>query len=51
MGWECATDEHQLKKELVKDNFAEKVAKDPLFKRQQRSSEPFDLERAYHIHA
>ncbi len=33
-----------VEKELVKDNFAEKVVKDPLFKKQKRLSELFDLE-------
>jgi hypothetical protein len=51
LGWEHARDENQLKKELVKDNFAEKVVKDPLFKRQKRLNELFDLEKAYNIHA
>ena len=35
----------------VKDNFAEKVVSDPLFKRQKRLNELFDLEKAYNIHA
>ena len=51
MGWEHARDENQLKKELVKDNFAEKVVKDPLVKKQKRLSELFDLEKAYNTHA
>ena len=51
LGWEHARDENQLKKELVKDNFAEKVVKDPLFKKQKRLNELFDLEKAYNIHA
>ena len=43
LGWEHARDENQLKKELVKDNFAEKVVKDPLCKKQKDLSELFDL--------
>ena len=51
LGWEHARDEKHLKKELVKDNFAEKVVKDPLFRKQKRLSELFDVEKAYNIHA
>ncbi len=51
LGWEHARDENQLKKELVKDNFAEKVVKDPLFRKQKRLKEHFDLGKSYNIHA
>ena len=51
LGWEHARDEHQLKKDIVRDNFVEKVVNDPLFKKQRRLNELFDLERAYNIHA
>jgi pterin-4a-carbinolamine dehydratase len=51
LGWEHARDENQLKKEVVRDNFVEKVVKDPLFKKQLRLNELFGLEKAYNIHA
>ena len=50
LGWQHARDESQLPKEAVKDNFAEKVVSDPLFKRQKRLNELFGLEKAYNIH-
>ena len=36
---------------MVRDNFVEKVVKDPLFKKQLRLNELFGLEKAYNIHA
>ena len=51
LGWQSARDENQLLKDTVKDNFAEKVVSDPLFKRQKRLNELFGLEKAYNIHA
>ena len=51
LGWQSARDESQLLKDTVKDNFAEKVVSDPLFKRQKRLNELFGLEKAYNIHA
>ena len=51
LGWEHARGENQLKKEVVRDNFVEKVVKDPLFKKQLRLNELFGLEKAYNIHA
>ena len=51
LGWQHARDESQLLKDKVKDNFAEKVVSDPLFKKQKRLNEIFDLEKAYNIHA
>ena len=51
LGWEHARDENQLKKGLAKDNCAEKVVKDPLFKKHKRLNELFDLEKAYNVHA
>lgn len=50
LGWQNARDESQLNKESVRENFAEKVVKDPLFKKQKRLNELFDLEKAYNIH-
>ena len=51
LGWEHARDENQLKKDLVKDNFAEKVVKDPLFNKQLRLNELLGLEKGYNIKA
>ena len=51
LGCEHARDENELKKDVVKDNFVEKVANDPLFKKQLRLNELFRLEKAYNIHA
>ena len=50
LGWEHARDDTTLKKELVKGSFVEKVVKDPLFKKQRRLNELFNLEKAYNIH-
>ena len=49
-GWQSARDESQLSKDSVRDNFVKKVVKDPLFKKQKRLNELFDLEKAYNIH-
>ena len=51
LGWQHARDESQIPKDKVKDNFAEQVVSDPLFKKQKRLNELFDLEKAYNIHA
>ncbi len=40
-----------MKKDFVRDNFVEKVVRDPLFQKQRRLSEFFDLEKAHSIHA
>ena len=50
LGWEHARDETQLKKELVRENFVEKVVKDPLFTNRLRINELFDLEKKHNIH-
>ena len=50
LGWEHARDETRLKKELVRENFVEKVVKDPLFTNRLRINELFDLEQKYNIH-
>ena len=50
LGWEHARDETQLKKDLVRDNFAERVVKDPLFTNRLRLNELFELEKKYKIH-
>ena len=50
LGWEHARDENQLEKDLVKDNFVEKVVSDPLFKKQLRLNELFGLDKSYNIH-
>jgi stalled ribosome alternative rescue factor ArfA len=49
LGWEHARDETQLKKDLVRENFVEKVVKDPLFTNRLRINELFDLEKKYNI--
>ena len=46
LGWEHARDETQLKKDLVRDNFAERVVKDPLFANRLRLNELFELEKS-----
>ena len=51
LGWEDARDENQLKKDLAKDNFVEKVAKDPLFNKHLLLNELFGLEKGYNIKA
>ena len=50
LGWEHARDETQLKKDIVRDNFAERVVKDPLFTNRLRLNELFELEKKYKIH-
>jgi hypothetical protein len=50
LGWKNARDESQLNKESVRENFAEKVVKDPLFKNQKRLNELFDLAKTYNIY-
>jgi len=50
LGFESPRDETQIKKETVRENFAEKVVNDPLFKQQKRLNALFDLEKAYNIH-
>lgn len=50
LGWQSARDESQLNKDSVRENFAEKVVKDPLFKKQTRLNELFDLAKTYNIH-
>ena len=37
LGWEHARDDTQLKKDLVRDNFAERVVKDPPLRKQASS--------------
>lgn len=50
LGFSSPRDETQIKKETVRENFAEKVVNDPLFKQQKRLNALFDLEKAYNIH-
>jgi hypothetical protein len=50
LGFSSPRDETQLKKETVRENFAEKVVNDPLFKQQKQLNALFDLEKAYNIH-
>ena len=50
LGFESPRDETQIKKETVRENFAEKVVNDPLFKQQKRLNALFDLEKAYNVH-
>ena len=50
MGWDSARDEDAIAKEDLKRRFANNVVGDPLFKRQKRLNELFDLHKAYNIH-
>ena len=45
LGFASPRDETQIKKETVRDNFAERVVKDPLVQKQRRLNELFDLEK------
>ena len=46
LGWEHARDETQLKKDLVRDNFAERVVQDPLFTNRLRLNELLAVEKS-----
>jgi hypothetical protein len=50
LGWESARDEDAIRKEDLRTRFAENVVDDPLFKRQKRLNELFDLCKSYNIH-
>ena len=50
LGWESARDEDAIRKEDLRTRFAENVVDDPLFKRQKRLNELFDLHKSYNIH-
>ncbi len=50
LGWESARDEDAIAKEDLRTRFVENVVDDPLFKRQKRLNELFDLCKSYNIH-
>ena len=50
LGWESARDEDAIRKDDFRTRFAENVVDDPLFKRQERLHELFDLCKSYNIH-
>ncbi|MFM7983830.1 MAG: hypothetical protein ACKPKO_31345 [Candidatus Fonsibacter sp.] len=50
LGWESARDEGAIRKEDLKHRFANNVVDDPLFKRQTRLNELFNLNKSYNIH-
>ena len=50
LGWENARDEEAIAKEDLRTRFANNVVDDPLFKRQKRLNELFNLNKSYNIH-
>ena len=50
MGWGSASDEDAIKKEDLRRCLANNVVDDPLFKRQKRLNELFNLNKSYNIH-
>ena len=50
LGWDNARDEDAIKKEELRRHFANNVVGDPLFKRQKRLNELFNLNKSYNIH-
>ena len=50
LGWSSARDEDHIVKDDLRTSFAESVVDDPIFKRQKRLNELFDLHKAYNIH-
>ncbi|MFM7987701.1 MAG: hypothetical protein ACKPKO_51145, partial [Candidatus Fonsibacter sp.] len=46
LGWENARDEDAMKKEVLRRHFVENVVDDPLFKRQKRLNELFNLNKS-----
>jgi len=49
LGWENARDEDAIAKEDLRTRFANNVVDDPLFKRQKRLNELFNLNKSYNI--
>ena len=50
LGWDSARDEDAIRKEDVRRFFVNNVVDDPLFKRQKRLNELFNLHKSYNIH-
>jgi len=50
LGWESARDEDAIGKEDLRRYFVNNVVGDPLFKRQKRLNELFNLNKSYNIH-
>ena len=50
LGWESARDEDAIRKEELKRRFVNNVVDNPLFKRQKRLNELFNLHKSYNIH-
>ena len=50
LGWANARDEDAIAKADLKQRFANNVVDDPLFKRQKRLNELFNLNKSYNIH-
>ena len=51
LGWASARDEGHLVKDDVRAHFVESAVDYPLFNRQKRLRELFDLRKSYNIHA
>ncbi|MFM7983418.1 MAG: hypothetical protein ACKPKO_29250, partial [Candidatus Fonsibacter sp.] len=47
LGWENARDEDAMNNEEIRRHFLDSVVDDPLFKRQKRLNEPFNLNKSY----
>ncbi|MFM7983729.1 MAG: hypothetical protein ACKPKO_30840, partial [Candidatus Fonsibacter sp.] len=50
LGWESARDEDAMKKEDLRRHFVDNAVDDPLFKRQKRLNELFNLNKSYSMH-
>ncbi|MFM7981935.1 MAG: hypothetical protein ACKPKO_21710, partial [Candidatus Fonsibacter sp.] len=50
LGWESPRDEDAIRKEELNRRFVNNVVDDPLFKRQKRLNELFNLNKSYNIH-